>query len=79
MKTIIRAAESKQRGRMRPAGRQFDMPDVRLHSVRTFTLSFLSSIPGMSNLRPACSMQPHCLLNVAFNDLFNFLYDNKLL
>jgi hypothetical protein len=28
MKTLIRAAENKQRGRMRPAGRQFDMPDV---------------------------------------------------
>jgi len=26
MKTLIRAAENKQRGRMRPAGRQFDMP-----------------------------------------------------
>jgi len=28
MKTLIRAAENKQKGRMRPAGRQFDMPDV---------------------------------------------------
>jgi len=28
MKTLIRAEENKQRGRMRPAGRQFDMPDL---------------------------------------------------
>ncbi len=26
MKTLIRTAENKQKGRMRPAGRQFDMP-----------------------------------------------------
>jgi len=26
MKIPIRAAQNKQRGRMRPAGRQFDMP-----------------------------------------------------
>jgi len=29
MKTLIRAAENKQRGRMRPSGRQFDMPAFR--------------------------------------------------
>ncbi len=29
MKTLIRAAENKQKGRMRPAGRQFDMPDIQ--------------------------------------------------
>ena len=28
MKILIRAEEKKQRGRMRPAGRQFDMPDI---------------------------------------------------
>jgi len=28
MKIPIRAAHNKQRGRMRPAGRQFDMPDL---------------------------------------------------
>jgi hypothetical protein len=26
MKILIRATQNKQRGRMRPAGRQFDMP-----------------------------------------------------
>jgi len=30
MKIPIRAAQNKQRGRMRPAGRQFDMPDLDL-------------------------------------------------
>jgi len=29
MKTLIRAAENKQRGRIWPAGRQFDMPAVK--------------------------------------------------
>jgi len=29
MKSPIRAAQKKQRGRMRPAGRQFDMPDLK--------------------------------------------------
>jgi len=29
MKSPIRAAQNKQRGRMRPAGRQFDMPDLK--------------------------------------------------
>jgi hypothetical protein len=28
MKIPIRAAQNRQRGRMRPAGRQFDMPGV---------------------------------------------------
>jgi len=29
MRIHIRAAQNKQRGRMRPAGRQFDMPALR--------------------------------------------------
>jgi len=29
MRIPIRAAQNKQKGRMRPAGRQFDMPDVK--------------------------------------------------
>ncbi len=29
MKIPICAAQNRQRGRMRPAGRQFDMPDVK--------------------------------------------------
>ncbi len=29
MKIYIRAAQNKQRGRMRPAGRQFDMPVIK--------------------------------------------------
>ncbi len=33
MKTLIRAVENKQRGRMRPAGRQFDMPELEEQSV----------------------------------------------
>ncbi len=28
MKIPIRAAQNRQKGRMRPAGRQFDMPDL---------------------------------------------------
>jgi len=31
MKISIRAAQNKQRGRMRPAGRQFDMPVLKDH------------------------------------------------
>ncbi len=34
MKSPIRAAQNKQRGRMRPAGRQFDMPDVGVQDIR---------------------------------------------
>ncbi len=30
MKISIRAARNKQRGRMRPAGRQFDMPAIEV-------------------------------------------------
>ncbi len=33
MKTLIRAAERKQRGRMRPAVRQFDMPDLYYYYI----------------------------------------------
>jgi len=32
MKIPIRAAQNRQRGRMRPAGRQFDMPALN-HSI----------------------------------------------
>ena len=39
MKSPIRAAQNKQRGRMRPAGRQFDMPAVKdCFSAKEFTL-----------------------------------------
>jgi hypothetical protein len=40
MKIPIRAAQNKQKGRMRPAGRQFDMPAVenkkRLNDITYF-------------------------------------------
>jgi len=29
MEILIRAAQNKQRGCMRPAGRQFDVPDIK--------------------------------------------------
>jgi len=32
MKKSIRAAQNKQKGRMRPAGRQFDMPGLRAYT-----------------------------------------------
>jgi len=33
MKILIRAAENKQRGRMQPAGRQFDMPVLKEYVI----------------------------------------------
>jgi len=33
LKIPNRAAQNKQRGRMRPAGRQFDMPDLNLRNL----------------------------------------------
>jgi hypothetical protein len=36
MKILIRATQNKQRGRMRPAGRQFDMPALTLQRMRQF-------------------------------------------
>ena len=55
MKTLIRAAVNKQKGRMRPAGRQFDMPVLvdsiidRLgvkHVLEQRFSNFLASSPG---------------------------------
>ncbi len=36
MKSPIRAAQNKQRGRMRPAGRQFDMPALHKQDFSFF-------------------------------------------
>jgi len=33
MKSPIRDAQNKQRGRMRPAGRQFDMPVLQVYYI----------------------------------------------
>jgi len=33
IKSHIRAAQNKQSGRMRPAGRQFDMPGLECHEI----------------------------------------------
>jgi hypothetical protein len=43
MKSPIRAAQNKQRGRMRPPGRQFDMPDLdqRLQNQEFYNKQFL--------------------------------------
>jgi hypothetical protein len=35
-KNPIRAAQNKQRGHMRPAGRQFDMSDLNDHFIFVF-------------------------------------------
>jgi len=41
-KSPIWAAQNKQKGRMRPAGRQFDMPDLELQQTISL-LKFISS------------------------------------
>ncbi len=41
MKTLIRAAENKQRGRMRTTGRQFDMPALERHVLFEWAQSLI--------------------------------------
>jgi hypothetical protein len=38
MKIPIRAAQNRQKGRMRPVGRQFDMPALESRGGQTFFL-----------------------------------------
>jgi len=48
MKIPIRAAQNRQRGRMRPAGRQFDMPAIRHRQESKTQLQYMPYFQFMS-------------------------------